>query len=149
MSPAPTPARLDSDEALRLARAVVAADRFPHLATVDGDQPRLRPVSPVKTEGFCVYVANLRSYHKTAEIEANPRVELCYLDAEHNQVRITGQADVLSDRAVLQQIWEENSLLRHYLGEIDNHQLIVYVIKPERVRYMQEWALEYHEVPLR
>ena len=149
MSPAPTPARLDSDEVLRLARAVVAADRFPHLATVDGDQPRLRPVSPVKTEGFCVYVANLRSYHKTAEIEANPRVELCYLDAEHNQVRITGQADVLSDRAVLQQIWEENSLLRHYLGEIDNPQLIVYVSKPERVRYMQEWALEYHEVPLR
>lgn len=149
MSPAPTPTTLDPDEVLRLARAVVAADRFPHLATMDGDQPRLRPVSPVKTEGFCVYVANLRSYHKTAEIEANPRVELCYLDAEHNQVRITGQADVLLDGAVLQQIWEENSLLRHYLGEIDNPQLIVYVIRPERVRYMQEWALEYHEVPLR
>ena len=148
MSSAPTPKVIEPHEVLELAHAVVAADRFPHLATIDGDQPRLRPVSPVKTDGFCVYVANLRSYHKTVEIEANPKVELCYLDAEHNQVRITGQADVLEDRAVLQQIWEENPLLRNYLGEIDNPQLIVYVIQPERVRYMQEWALEYHEVPV-
>src|SRR5438046_1516550 len=63
-----------------LALAVVAADRFPYLASIDGDQPRLRPVSPVRTEGFTVYVANLRNYHKTVEIAANPKVELCYLD---------------------------------------------------------------------
>ena len=35
-----------------------------------------------------------------------------------------------------------------YLGTIDNPQLIVYRIRPTRVRYMQEWALEYYEVPL-
>jgi len=31
---------------------------------------------------------------------------------------------------------------------IDNPELIVYRIRPTRVRYMQEWALEYYEVPL-
>ena len=56
-------------------------DRFPFLATLDGDSPRLRPVSPVRTDGFTVYVANLKSYHKTQEIAANPRVELAYLSA--------------------------------------------------------------------
>jgi general stress protein 26 len=40
-------------------------------------------------------------------------------------------------------------LLRQYLGSIDNPDLIIYRIDPERVRYMQEWALEYYEVPLR
>ena len=148
MTPTPAPESIDSQELLKLAHAVIAADRFPHLATMDGDQPRLRPVSPVRTEGFCIYIANLRSYHKTAEIQANPKVELCYLDDEHNQVRITGLASALEDRAVLEQIWEQNPLLRHYLGTIDNPQLIVYVIRPLRVRYMQEWALAYHEVPL-
>ena len=39
-----------------------------------------------------------------------------------------------------------NRLLQHYLGSIDNPQLIVYVIEPERVRFMLEWALEYYEV---
>jgi hypothetical protein len=38
--------------------------------------------------------------------------------------------------------------LRQYLGTLDNPQLIVYRIAPNRVRYMQEWALEYHEVEL-
>ena len=115
---------------------------------MDGDQPRLRPVSPVRTDGFTVYVANLRAYHKTAEIAANPKVELCYLDDGHNQVRITGTAEVVADRPLLEEIWNANPLLRQYLGSLDNPQLIVYRIRPNRVRYMKEWALDYHEVPL-
>jgi general stress protein 26 len=139
---------IDPAKVRDLALAVVQADRFPHLATIDGDQPRLRPVSPVKTEGFTVFVANLRVYHKTAEIAANPKVELCYMDDGHNQVRITGVANVVTDLATLQEIWDANPLLRQYLGSLDNPQLIVYRVRPTRVRYMQEWALEYHKVPL-
>src|SRR5947208_15653054 len=131
-----------------LAITVAREDRFPYLATMDGDQPRLRPVSPVKTDGFVVYVANLRAYHKTLEIEANPKVELCYLDDHHDQVRITGLAEVVNDRKMLQEIWDANPLLRQYLGSIDNPQLIVYRIQPNRVRFMREWALDYYDVPM-
>lgn len=144
----PIPQPIDPGRLTDLALAVLQSDRFPYLATIDGDQPRLRPVSPVRTDRFTVYVANLRSYHKTFEIAANPKVELCYLDDHHNQVRITGTAEVVTDRDLLQEIWDANPLLRQYLGSIDNPELIVYRIVPNRVRYMQEWALEYHEVPL-
>jgi general stress protein 26 len=144
----PQPGPVDSAQLVNLAQAVIQADRFPYLATMDGDQPRLRPVSPVKTDGFTVYVANLRNYHKTVEIEANPKVELCYLDDHHDQVRITGVAEVLDDRRMLQEIWDANPLLRQYLGEITNPQFIVYKIRPTHVRFMREWALDYHEVSL-
>ncbi len=144
----PQPEPIRPEDVSRLAREVVAADRFPHLATIDGDRPRVRPVSPVKTDGFTVYVANLKSYHKTVEIAANPHVELCYLSDSHDQVRIEGVAEVVTDRAVLQEIWDANPLLRNYLGSIENPALVVYKVRPERVRYMKEWALEYHEVPL-
>lgn len=144
----PEPSPIDPAQVPALARATVAADRFPYLASMDGDQPRLRPVSPVRTDGFTVYVANLRNYHKTEEIAANPKVELCYLDGDHNQVRITGVAEVVTDRGLLQEIWDENPLLRQYLGSIDNPALIVYRIVPNRVRYMREWALEYFDVPI-
>ena len=144
----PHPQPFDPAAVADLARQVVAADRFPMLATIDGDQPRLRPVSPVKTDGFTVYVANLRAYHKTVEIAANPRVELCYMDDGHNQVRITGVAEIVTERAVLEEIWSTNPLLRQYLGSIDNPALIVYCIKPTQVRYMQEWALNYFEVAI-
>jgi general stress protein 26 len=143
----PAPEFIDPAQLVELALGVIRADPFPHLATVDGDQPRLRPVSPVRTDRFTVYVANLRAYHKTAEIAANPRVELCYLDEHHNQVRLTGTAEVVTEGALLQEIWDANPLLRKYLGRIDNPELVVYRIRPNRVRYMKEWALDYHEVP--
>jgi general stress protein 26 len=143
----PTPKPIDPAEVRSLALGVIAADRFPQLATIDGDQPRVRPVSPVRTEGFTIYVANLRLYHKTVEIAANPHVELCYMDDGHNQVRLTGVAEIVSERPLLEQIWNDNPLMRQFLGSLDNPQLIIYRIRPTRVRYMQEWALEYHEVP--
>lgn len=124
------------------------AAKFPVLATVEGLQPRVRPVSPVRTEGFTVYVANLRRYGKTAELAANPRAELCYTDEAHNQVRITASAEVLTDEALREEIWAGNPLLRAYLQDIHNPELIIYRFTPVRVRYMKEWALEYHEVPL-
>ena len=126
----------------------MAAAKFPMLASIDEDQPRLRPISPVKTDGFTVYVANLRFYSKTKEIEANPKVELCYMEEGHDQVRITGTAEVLADRPLLEEIWEANPLMQHFLKTIDNPDRIIYRIVPSRVRYMQEWALKYHEVPI-
>jgi general stress protein 26 len=144
----PVPKPIDPAELRKLALGVIAANPFPQLATIDGDQPRVRPVSPVRSDGFTIYVANLRMYHKTGEIAANPKVELCYMDAGHNQVRLTGIAEILADRPLLEQIWQDNPLMRQFLGSLDNPQLIVYRIRPTQVHYMQEWALEYYDVPL-
>jgi len=138
---------VDPAELTSLALAAMAGAKFPMLATIDGDQARLRPVSPVRTEGFTVYVANLRAYGKTDEIAANSKVELCYLDEHHDQVRITGSAEIVTARDTLESIWESNPLLRSYLGSIDNPELIIYRIIPNRVRFMREWAMEYFEVP--
>lgn len=144
----PKPKPIDPSEVTGLALDVIRQDRFPYLASMDGMQPRVRPVSPVRTVGFTVFVANLKAYHKTVEIAANPNVELCYLSDSHDQVRITGVAEVVDDRATLESIWADNPLLRQYLGSVDNPELIVYRIDPSQVRFMREWALEYHDVDL-
>ncbi|MEL6252823.1 MAG: pyridoxamine 5'-phosphate oxidase family protein [Bacteroidota bacterium] len=144
--PKPQPEQIDESKLTELAQNLMKEAKFPILSSIDEDQPRLRPVSPVKTEGFTVYVANLKSYGKTKEIASNPKVELCYVNANHDQVRITGTALVVTDRALLEDIWKKNRLLEHYLGSIDNPELIIYRIDPNRVRYMKEWALDYYEI---
>ena len=146
--PKPQPEPVDPAQLPGLAMATMKSAKFPMLATIDAGQPRLRPVSPVKTERFTVWVANLRGYHKTGEIAENPRVELCYLDEHHHQVRITGTAMEETDAALLEAIWKKNPLLRMYLGTPDNPELVVYRIEPSCVRFMKEWALEYHEVAI-
>jgi general stress protein 26 len=146
--PGPHPQPVTAEQLPELARSVIRRAKFPQLATLDGDQPRVRPVSPVRVDGFTIYVANLRRYAKTREIAANPKVELCYLDEDHDQVRITGVAEVLADEVLLKEIWESNPLLRRYLGSPENPELVIYRIRPERVRFMREWALDYFEVPI-
>lgn len=140
---------MTSTEAHQAAADTIRRAKFPMLATVDpAGQPRVRPVSPVRVDGFRIYIANLRRYGKTAELAANSRCEICYLDEQHDQVRITGQAEVVTDAATLQSIWESNALLRKYLGTPENPELIIYRVEPERVRFMREWALDYIEVPV-
>jgi general stress protein 26 len=145
MKPVPVPV---SEDLRELALSTMRQAKFPILASVDGDQPRARPVSPVRTSDFTVYVASLRSSHKTGELEQNARVELCYMNETHDQVRITGLAELVDERDVIQEIWETNPLLRSFLGTIDNPEFMLYRIVPAHVRFMREWALEYHEVGL-
>lgn len=147
MKPLPEP--VDPERLHELAHAVIREAKFPMLATVDPEgQPRVRPVSPVRVDAdFTVFVANLAVYQKTREIAANPRVELAYLSPGHDQVRITGMATVETDPETLSAIWEKNPLLRQYLGSPDNPQFVLYRIDPSQVRFMREWALDYHEVP--
>ena len=142
----PLPAPLPED-VRNLALNTMRQAKFPMLASMDGDQPRVRPVSPVKTTDFTAYVASLRSSHKTGEIQDNAKVELCYMSEQHDQVRITGMAEEVVERDVIQEIWNTNPLLRSYLGSIDNPDFMLYRIVPIHVRFMREWALDYHDVP--
>ncbi len=144
--PKPTPEPVLPHHVKDLALKVIAEDRFPMLGTVAGDQPRVRPISPLKSVGFTIYFASLRSYGKTGELIANPNVELAYMNSSHDQVRLTGTATEVTDRDTRQMLWDENALLRQFMGSLDNPELLIYQVQPERVRFMREWALQYHEV---
>src|SRR6187549_706043 len=123
----PTPAPLTED-VRELALATMRQAKFPMLASMDGDQPRVRPVSPVKTTEFTAYVASFRSSHKTGELLSNEKVELCYMSDKHDQVRITGIAEQVVERDVIQEIWDTNPLLRSYLVTADNPEFMLYRI---------------------
>ena len=146
--PKPTPAPVTPEQLPGLALAVLKAQRFPILATVDGDQPRARPITATWTDGFTVYFANLKRFHKTQEIAANAKVELCYLDKNDDQVRITGIAELVTDRATQEEAFTRDALLRQYLRSPDNPEFTLYRVRPTRVRFMREWALDYFDVPL-
>ena len=144
--PRPTPEPVDITNLRELSLSVIAADRFPMLATIDGDQPCVRPVSPLGNEGFTIYIASLRDSHKTREIEGNAKVELCYMTPGHDQVRLTGMCHEVTDRAVKQSWWERSPLLRAYIPSAVDPRFVLYRVEAERVRFMREWALEYFEV---
>ena len=111
---------MEDAELIELAQSTMHDAKFPFLSSVDGDQARVRPVSPVSLDHFTVYVANLKFYKKTKEIAINPKVELCYMAQNHDQVRITGIAELVDDRETMVEIWDSNPLFHKYLGPVDN-----------------------------
>jgi general stress protein 26 len=147
-APAPAPAPVAPEELVSLARGVIRENRFPFLATMDGDEPRLRPVTLSWEEGFQIYFVSLRRFHKTVELASNPKAEFCFMNEKHDQVRISGVAEVVTDQALRKSAWDQDPLLPRYLGSLDNPEFMLWRVRPTRVRYMKEWSIDYHEVPL-
>ena len=118
---------------MQQALSVIQADRLPYLATVKGDQPRLRPIAPVKADHFTVYIANLRSYGKTAEIKSDPRFEICYLDGHHARCASPAWRRSSPTRRSRQKSGR-NPHLRNYMVNVENPDFILYRVVPTRVR---------------
>ena len=143
MKPLPAPIPEDVRE---LALNTMHQAKFPMLASMDGNQPRVRPVSPVKTTDFTAYIASFRSSHKTGEIAGEREGRALLHEREARPGADHRRRGEVIDREVIQGIWDANPLLRSYLVSIDNPEFVLYRVVPIRVRFMREWALEYHEV---
>jgi uncharacterized pyridoxamine 5'-phosphate oxidase family protein len=81
-----------------------------HLATVEGDQPRCRGMFLYQADdnGIVFHSGIMKAVHK--QITRNPKVELCFNDPVNNvQVRVTGQLDIVEDKAFKDEICEHPS----------------------------------------
>jgi hypothetical protein len=54
----------------------------------------------------------------------------------------------VTDRATQEEAFQRDALLRQYLRSPDNPEFTLYRVRPTRVRFMREWALDYFEVPV-
>lgn len=92
-----------------------------HLATIDGDQPRVRTVLLwfADTSGF--YFILLSPKHVCAQLKANPKVEVCFTYhpdslAAARQLRVAGLMELVTDPALHQRAIRERSFLSELAG---------------------------------
>ena len=72
-----------------------AAETY-YLATVEGDQPRVRPFGTVHLFEGRLYIQTGKGKSVAKQIEANPKVELCAMKGDE-WIRVAGTL-VLDDR---------------------------------------------------
>lgn len=85
--------------------ALIQAHPVFHLATLDGDQPRVRAMLIYRADrgGIVFHTGKMRDVHR--QLQAHPRTELCFADtARMIQVRISGDAELVEDHALKRQI---------------------------------------------
>ncbi len=78
-----------------------------YLATVEGDQPRVRPFGTVNIFENKLYIQTSKSKNVAKQISSNPKVEICAMKGDE-WIRVTGTL-VLDERTEAQE-----SMLNNY-----------------------------------
>lgn len=127
---------------------------YGQLATIsaDGKRPCVRPVCAFLQDDFSILVPSHSRTRKIEEIENNPAVELCFVDDEHWQVRLSGKAEVVESIEVKQRLIDTTlspKLWKGFFSEgAADEKFVLYRVRPESAEWMKEWELRYRSVEL-
>ena len=91
------------------------------LATVEGDQPRVRTVLLVKADENGFYFALLSPKHVVKQLQANPKAEVVFYNnasdlGQAKQMRVTGIMELDKDEALLKKVATARAFLDQLAG---------------------------------
>lgn len=95
-----------------------------YLATVEGDQPRVRPFGTVDIFEGKLYIQTGKVKVVSKEMEANPKVEICAFNGE-KWIRVSGEV-VMDDRVEAKKHMLDNypNLKTLYRADDDNTEVL-------------------------
>ena len=97
-----------------------------YLATVDGDQPRVRPFGAVDIFDGKLYIQTGKSKEVAKQLAANPKAEICaYIDGKW--LRISGELVEDDRREARTHILDSYPELRKMYNEDDGNTLVLYL----------------------
>lgn len=105
-----------------------------YLATVDGDQARVRPLGFVmEYDGkICFCTANTKNMYK--QMKQNPKIEIAAC-VETKTLRITGEAEFITDAASQQKVLDEMPMLKS-IYSVGDGKFEVFAIKNAVASYI-------------
>jgi pyridoxamine 5'-phosphate oxidase len=118
-----------------------------HLATADGDQPRVRGMMMYKAEekGILFHTGNFKDLYR--QLQKNPRVELCFHSPDMSrQVRVSGTAEFLDDAKLKQEIVVARPFLKPWVEKHGLDMLVVFRVVHCRAAV---WSMETNFEPTR
>lgn len=118
------------------------------LATCVDGRPRTRPMSFSLTADGRLLSSTRDTSGKMREFAVNPHVELCFVDADKNHVRIEGTIAVSGGDEDKVALLEKHPPARRHFGSSDHPNLVHVEVIPTHVRYKPPGFCEYTVVDL-
>ena len=109
---------------------------FGCLATIEGNQPRVRPMMPHLADDGTLLLAVLNHSRTIPQVEKNPQVEICYIDRKMSYCRITGKAKVSQDLEKKEAVWNNIPMLRQYFSSAADAKFVLLEIDTESIESM-------------
>ena len=109
----------------RVCQFISEAETY-YLATVEGDQPRVRPFGTILLDGGKLYIQTGKVKDVFKQISANPKVELCAFK-DGKWVRVAGELVNDDSKEVKEKMLEKMpSLKGMYSADDDNMQMLYF-----------------------
>ena len=96
-----------------------------YLATVEGDQPRVRPFGTALVYNDKLYIQTGKVKAVSKQLAANPKAEICAFK-DGKWIRITGELVEDDTREVKTLMLEKMPILRHMYNEDDGNMQMLY-----------------------
>mgnify|MGYP001590166408 CR=1 FL=1 len=109
---------------------------FGCLATMEDNQPRVRPMMPHLAEDGKLLLAVLSHSRTITQIQKNPSVQMCYIDRKMCFCRITGKASVSMDLDKKEIVWNNIPMLRNYFTSPSDPNYVLLEIETEIIESM-------------
>jgi pyridoxamine 5'-phosphate oxidase len=102
-----------------------------YLATVEGDQPRVRALGSwfANENGFYFQIGTMRDMY--GQLQANPKVEVCYWQPDETagkMMRVAGEIEFVDDPVLKKKVLEDRPFLKDFGMTYDHPGLIIFRI---------------------
>ncbi|MFP3898703.1 MAG: pyridoxamine 5'-phosphate oxidase family protein [Dehalococcoidia bacterium] len=115
-----------------------------YLATSDGDQPRVRPVSPIIEDDMSVWVTTFSTSRKVKQIGQNPKVCLAFVSQPYGDKAATlvGEAHIIPDAEEKRRVWKLATfdLFEHFPDGPDSDEFGLLRIAINRIEWRDSWT---------
>jgi general stress protein 26 len=131
----------------------IMRDNYLHanLATCDGDQPRVRIVSPVVEDDMSIWVTTRSTSRKIKQLRENPKICLAFVEPPDGDksVTIIGEALMIPDIEKKRRVWKlaPFDLYEHFPDGPDSDDFCLLKIMANRIEWREvgTGALKIHE----
>jgi general stress protein 26 len=131
----------------------IMRDNYLHanLATCDGDQPRVRTVSPVVEDDMSIWVTTRSTSRKVKQLRENPKICLAFVEPPEGDKSVTviGEASMIPDIEKKRRVWKlaPFDLYEHFPDGPDSDDFCVLKIMVNRIEWREigTGALKIHE----
>ena len=127
-------------ETKNIKEALNQLKNFQHvfLATIDDDQPRVRPVTLINFEGKFWITTDAKS-EKVKQIMKNPKVEFSFIFKKRNRnccLRVTGLAKIIKDRQIKAKLAKYCNFFSKHWKSVDDPNYALLQIIPSEITYV-------------
>ena len=116
---------------------------FVFLATSDGDQPRVRPVTPIVEDDMSVWVATFSDSRKVKQIKQNPKVCLSFVQhpSGDKTVIVIGEAQITDDLEQKKRVWKLSpyDMSQYWPEGPESEKFCLLKINPKKIEWWDSW----------